>query len=130
MAKRVAAALGTGADTLDGIWAESLPPHGSARVVGLFFKSRQCAWFEMEFVSGEPMIGHKAAQYNVKVNSDRIPKEIDFSGGQKPLLGIYDINGNTLRLQFGRANKRPKSFRATSAWTLKKQRSPWAGISL
>ena len=61
------------------------------------------------------------------IDAGRIPRQIDFASGNVKQLGIYDLDGDRLRLCVGPADDRPKEFKTKprtdhSMFVLKRKR--------
>lgn len=97
---------------LEGIWAEDAPK-GDGRRNAVQFKDGKMGLRSTRYKDGEPLIGHSKV-YEVKIDGSAKPKQITLTTGEKDvqetLLGIYVLEGDTLKIAFGRENDRPKKI--------------------
>jgi uncharacterized protein (TIGR03067 family) len=109
---------------LEGVWAED-PPKGDGRQNAVRFQDGKMGWKSMRYQGGEPLIGHSKG-YEVRLDPSAKPKQITLTRGagadQETLLGIYEVEGDTLKMALGREKDRPKKFDDKDAqlMTLKK----------
>jgi uncharacterized protein (TIGR03067 family) len=97
---------------IEGVWAED-PPKGDGRRNAVHFTDGKMGWQSTRYESGEPLIGHSKS-YEVKLDPSAKPKEITLTRGKgeekETLLGIYEVDGDTLKMALGREKDRPKKF--------------------
>jgi uncharacterized protein (TIGR03067 family) len=46
-----------------------------------------------------------------ELDASKNPRQIDFVRGQARRIGIYELDGDNLKLRFGPADDRPKEFK-------------------
>jgi len=109
---------------LEGVWADE-PPKGDGRRNAVQFKDGKMGWQSTRYKDGEPLIGHSKV-YEVRLDVTAKPKEITLTRGEKDdketRLGIYEVDGDTLKIVLGTGKDRPKKMDAKDAQllTLKK----------
>jgi len=109
---------------LEGVWAD-YPPKGDGRRNAVQFKDGKMGWQSTRYQGGEPLIGHSKG-YEVKLDASAKPKQITLTRGEgedkETRLGIYEIDGDTLKMALGRDKDRPKKLDDKNAQllTLKK----------
>lgn len=78
-----------------------------------FFKDGTVGWDRFQTIDGEGVAGTKKG-YKVELNADVSPKQITLSRGEgekkEVRLGIYELEGDTLKLAIVGSKDRPKNF--------------------
>jgi uncharacterized protein (TIGR03067 family) len=111
---------------LEGVWAED-PPKGDGRRNAVQFKDGKMGWQSTRYQGGEPLIGHSKG-YEVQLDVTARPKQITLTRGEKDdketLLGIYEVDGDTLKIALASEKERPKQMDDKDArvMTLKKDK--------
>jgi uncharacterized protein (TIGR03067 family) len=109
---------------LEGPWAEDVPKGDGLRA-SLYFSDGQVGWTSMHYTDGQPVIGH-SKRYKVKLNADATPKEITFisidEGRPETRVGVYELNGDVLKLAIADDDRIPKNVddKAATVYLLKR----------
>ncbi len=99
---------------LQGTWVNTPPKQGRGTEYTLhFFNDGTLGWDRFQTIDGEAVAGTKKG-YKVELNPTATPKEITLSRGEgndrEVLLGIYERDGDTLKLRWMPSKDRPKNF--------------------
>jgi uncharacterized protein (TIGR03067 family) len=98
---------------LEGVWASTPAKKGRDRGHVLVFQGGKMGWSSFQTRDGEPVIGHSKL-YDLRVDPKAAPKQITATRGKgedgEKRLGIYELDGDTLKVAFGSEGKRPKKF--------------------
>jgi uncharacterized protein (TIGR03067 family) len=99
---------------LVGTWINEPPKKGRGTEHTFhFFKDGTVGWDRFQTMDGEGVAGTKKG-YKVELKTDVSPKQITLSRGdgeeKEVRLGIYELDGDTLKLAIVGSKNRPKNF--------------------
>jgi uncharacterized protein (TIGR03067 family) len=70
-------------------------------------------WKSVRYKNGQPLIGHSKG-YKLRLDVAATPMEITLTrsenGAKEMKLGIYKVDGDTLKTAFGTGSERPKKM--------------------
>ena len=97
---------------LEGVWADE-SPKGDGRGNVVRFNDGKMGWRSTRYRGGEPLIGTTEG-FEVQIEASVKPKLITLTRGDDKhkvtLLGIYEIEGDTLKMALGLEKDRPKTL--------------------
>jgi uncharacterized protein (TIGR03067 family) len=95
---------------LVGTWVNEPPKQGRGTEHTFhFFNDGTVGWDRFQTNDGEAVAGTKKG-YNVQLNPTASPKEITLTREDETRLGIYEVDGDTLKLAIVGSKDRPKNF--------------------
>src|SRR5262249_49492274 len=102
---------------LEGTWADD-PPKGDGRRNIIRFESGSLEWRSVRYRNGKPLFG-QAIVYENRLDATSKPKEITLTGSateaKETLLGIYELDGDKLKIALGNGKMKPSKFDDKSA---------------